>query len=188
MAQTSINIRPFTHRGQQCTGLYFDYNKEIINKVKSLEGARWSATNKCWYFTKEDFNLNRVFETLKPLAYLDYSALSNKSGTTQKKPTPDPPAKQKVNIPTAYIDLLDQKRYSDNTKAIYTSYFADFIRSFKDRELAEISKDEINAYILDLIRERNISPSQQNQRISAIKFYFEKVLGRQKEYYTHHPY
>jgi integrase/recombinase XerD len=35
-----------------------------------------------------------------------------------------------------------------------------------------------------LIKEQNISPSQQNQRISAIKFYFERVLHREKEYYT----
>jgi site-specific recombinase XerD len=40
-----------------------------------------------------------------------------------------------------------------------------------------------NAFILRLIKERNISPSQQNQRINAIKFYYEKVLGKEKEYY-----
>ena len=34
-----------------------------------------------------------------------------------------------------------------------------------------------------MIRERVISLSQQNQRINAIKFYYEKVLGRVKEFY-----
>ena len=33
------------------------------------------------------------------------------------------------------------------------------------------------------IQLRNISVSQQNQRINAIKFYYEKVLNRKKEYY-----
>ncbi|MGV8091817.1 MAG: tyrosine-type recombinase/integrase [Mangrovibacterium sp.] len=37
--------------------------------------------------------------------------------------------------------------------------------------------------LIRLIREKNISRSQQNQRINAIKFYYEKVLGREKEYY-----
>ena len=36
------------------------------------------------------------------------------------------------------------------------------------------------------MRERQISVSQQNQRINAIKFYYEKVLGRDKQYYDIH--
>jgi integrase/recombinase XerD len=46
-----------------------------------------------------------------------------------------------------------------------------------------VKVEEINAYLLDLIRQRKISASQQNQRINAIKFYFEKVLGREKMYF-----
>jgi len=35
---------------------------------------------------------------------------------------------------------------------------------------------------LKLIRKQNMSASQQNQRINSIKFYYEKVLGREKLY------
>ncbi len=38
-------------------------------------------------------------------------------------------------------------------------------------------------HILVLIKSQKISSSQQNQRINAIKFYYEKVLGREKQYY-----
>jgi integrase/recombinase XerD len=74
-------------------------------------------------------------------------------------------------------------RYSINTINIYTHYFKDFVTEFYDKKLPEIIIEEINDYILRLIKERNISPSQQNQRINAIKFYYEKVLGRKSEYY-----
>ncbi len=181
MVRQKIIIAPLTHRKQECIGLYLKFNEEIINKVKAIDGARWSASNRCWYFGKEVFNLNKVFNILKPFAYLDYSALKKQPPASKQKPKR--PAKPRVNIPAAYTDLLDQKRYSENTKSIYIPYFSDFIRYFKDRDLAEISKDEINAYILNLIRERDISPSQQNQRVNAIKFYYEKVLKRHKEYY-----
>jgi integrase/recombinase XerD len=66
----------------------------------------------------------------------------------------------------------------------YTRYFRDFMSEFTGRDLEEISKEEINGYILRLIKEKNISSSQQNQRINAIKFYLEKILGRGKEYYA----
>ena len=42
---------------------------------------------------------------------------------------------------------------------------------------------EVNAYLLKLIQEKNISRSQQNQRIHAIKCYYEKVPGGVKTHY-----
>jgi site-specific recombinase XerD len=85
-----------------------------------------------------------------------------------------------------YKDLLIQKRYSQNTQDIYYSYFKDFCLYFIKKELVDITTTQINSYILDLIKSKNISISQQNQRINAIKFYYEKVLGRKKEYYELH--
>lgn len=82
-----------------------------------------------------------------------------------------------------YTELLIQKRYSRNTQDIYCSYFKDFLIYFKNKNLENLSKEQINNYILNLIQTKNISISQQNQRINAIKFYYEKVLGREKEYY-----
>ncbi len=90
------------------------------------------------------------------------------------------------NIMEKYHRLLIQKRYSKNTQKVYLNYFSDFCRKFGSGHIDHISKEKINAYICELIRERNISASQQNQRINAIKFYYEKVLGREKEYYELH--
>ena len=87
------------------------------------------------------------------------------------------------NLPYGFLELLQQKRYSESTIKTYTSYFRQFQDYFSDYDLKQISIDQINSYILELINDRNISPSQQNQRINAIKFYYEKVLGRTKEFY-----
>jgi len=85
-----------------------------------------------------------------------------------------------------YKDLLIQKRYSKNTIKTYCGYFQDFCNYFKNDNLKEITTENINNYILHLIKSKNISISQQNQRINAIKFYFEKVLNRQKQFYNLH--
>ena len=86
-------------------------------------------------------------------------------------------------LPEGYLQLLQRKRYSRNTIKIYTSYFHDFQVSMKGRDLKSLIKSDINRYLLGLIRKKGISASQQNQRINAIKFYYEKVLGRKKQYY-----
>jgi len=85
-----------------------------------------------------------------------------------------------------YKSLLVQKRYSKNTIDIYCNYFEDFCKYFNKQDIEKIKMDEINTYILNLIKLKNISTSQQNQRINAIKFYYEKVLGRDKQYYELH--
>ncbi|MBN2861615.1 MAG: phage integrase N-terminal SAM-like domain-containing protein [Bacteroidales bacterium] len=88
-----------------------------------------------------------------------------------------------VELPEGYLEKLERKRYSRNTIKAYVAYIRNFAAAFQGRDLADITREEINSYILGLIREKRISPSQQNQRINAIKFYYEKVLGREKAYY-----
>jgi site-specific recombinase XerD len=82
-----------------------------------------------------------------------------------------------------YIDLLTQKRYSSNTCDIYISYFKQFLGNLQGHDSKEINAGQINRYVRHLIRTEKISPSKQNQIINAIKFYYEKVLGREKEFY-----
>lgn len=86
-------------------------------------------------------------------------------------------------LPEGYMEKLERMRYSRNTIKVYSHYMKDFMIHFHDRELHTITPGEINRYLLYLIRRRKISSSQQNQRINAIKFYYEKVLGRKKQYY-----
>ena len=163
----------------------FDYNKELINSVKRIKGARWSQTKKSWYIEKSDFDLHTAFDALTSLAHIDYSSLkrNRKSINQPVVLSKNKVEKLKVKLPAAYYDMLDQKRYSDSTKATYTNYFEDYIRYFNGRSLDDITVEEINGYILKLIRDQNMSASQQNQRINSIKFYYEKVLGYDKLYY-----
>ena len=157
---------------------------EVISKaISKLPGARYSKSRAQWYFKRSEFDLYQFYNAMSPLAFIDYSDIKTSKKPPQKTPPKVTPAKEPVKIPAAYSDMLIRKQYSEQTKKTYTAYFADYIRHFKDRDLEGITKDEINAYILDLIKHNHISASQQNQRINAIKFYYEKVLGRKKEYY-----
>jgi integrase/recombinase XerD len=70
-----------------------------------------------------------------------------------------------------YRNRLIQKRYSKNTISIYCNYFEDFCNYFQNIKLQNVIPEQINTYILQLIEAKNISISQQNQRINAIKYY-----------------
>lgn len=179
----NITLSHDFHHGKAVVILRADYNQELINRVKSIAGARWSQSKKCWYFIKREFHLSSIFEALQPISYVDYSALKTNSKTNQIPQKSKTVTKPKVELPEAYYNVLDQKRYSESTKATYINYFGDYVRHFKGRTLEEIHTEEINNYLLELIRNKKISASQQNQRINAIKFYYEKVLGKEKIYF-----
>jgi len=163
----------------------FDFNPEISQQLKNTTRARWSRRMGCWYIRREDFDLNTFFAKFNHLAFIDYSKLKGQAapdqqeGHQQFKRKKNPPAK----LPGRYTEKLETERYSSNTIKTYKYYFSDFITAFEGRNPEQVTKEEINQYILRLIREGNISASQQNQRINAIKFYYEKVLGKGKEYY-----
>ena len=89
-----------------------------------------------------------------------------------------------TQLPHGYLEKLEAKRYSINTIKTNAAYFKNFVNYAKRKELESITKDEINEYILSLVRNNMISASQYNQRINAIKFYYEQVLYRNKQYYT----
>lgn len=186
-AKETIKILPDFHRDKNVITFSFAYDSDLIAMIKKIKGIRWSQTMKRWYVEKKDFDLHTFFEKFEPKAHLDYSALRKEpewAAYVQKVKKPEKKPIQKGKLPPGYLEKLEQKRYSDSTKQIYTSYFRDFVAAFRGKDLEEINQEEINQYILRLIRKTHMSASQQNQRINAIKFYYEKVLGREKSYYN----
>jgi len=162
----------------------YDVYENINKAISTLPGARYSDSREAWFFKKSEFDLHLFYEALSSLAFIDYSDLKKTSQPTPASKKKQVVEKAPVTIPVTFTDTLIRKQYSEQTKKTYTAYFADFMRYFHGRELEGINKDDINAYILDLVKNQKISASQQNQRINAIKFYYEKVLGRKTEYYT----
>lgn len=174
---------PAVHRDQSVVFIHFDYDVELLAIVKTLNGCRWSSTHKSWYQSQSLFKLDRILNGFSNKAYVDYSALQGTDLLVRRHLVSHPHRAAQL-LPVGYLELLEQKRYSDSTIRSYTSYFKDFMNHFNGRVLTDINTDEINTYILNLIKQKNISGSQQNLHINAIKFYYEHVLGREREYYN----
>ncbi len=181
----TIKLKLEEHRYKQFVTMYFVRNENLIGAVRSFPDVKWSSTKKCWYQPLSKFSFNAFCEKLQKIANIDYSELN--IATTQETRTTkieEYSHRDTIILPKGYHEKLCQKRYSENTIRTYLAYFKDFANHFSNRDLPSISKEEINSYILNLITKKKISSSQQNQRINAIKFYYEAVLGKPREYYN----
>ncbi|TAJ01853.1 recombinase, partial [Marinilabiliaceae bacterium JC017] len=174
-----MQLLPDLHRQEAVVLFKFDYQSDLITAIKTLPGVKWSQTKRCWYQPASQFDLHLAFNALKGVAYVDYSAVKTKNLTHK---TVKYPHRATIDLPKGYLEKLEQKRYSESTIRTYSAYMKDFLYHFRGRDINTIEVAEVNAYILGLIKEQNISASQQNQRINAIKFYYEKVIGREKQY------
>ena len=87
------------------------------------------------------------------------------------------------NAVTAYVDLLRLHNYSATTINTYRNWFILFLRCFPDKKPSSITKDEIMEMLVRYRSSKKWSAIGQNQFISSIKFFYEKVLKRKREIY-----
>ncbi len=144
----------------------FEFSWPVVNRIRIFPNAVYLPNEKRWYILKEVFTIEEFRSAFENIAQINFDLPNGK-----------------IKVPEKYIAVLKQKRYSENTIRTYIHYFEDFMLHFHKSLLSEIKTTEINDYILGLIQDKNISPSQQNQRINAIKFYYEKVLQQDRQTY-----
>ena len=87
-----------------------------------------------------------------------------------------------ANELSEYNRLLRLKNYSSGTISTYNYCFEKFLDHFKGKNISELTKDQITEFLY-IESQKGLSYGYQNQIINAIKFYYEKVLGRKRDFY-----
>lgn len=158
--------------GQDYIRIEYADNQTIALLLSQDKGIK-TIGNGSAYIQASTFQLSEFYTRYSPHAYIDYSRVYVRHPKPQRE----------YVLPKGYLELLEQKRYSPSTIKTYRIYFSDFMEYHKGRNIDYLKVADINHYILYLVNEKKISVSQQNMRINAIKFYYEKVKGGKRQYY-----
>lgn len=178
-----ITVKPLLHKNLNVLGLYFAYDDELKQLAKSA-GARWSATNKCWWIENSPKNFKHLFEIFEGKAWLDINLLKKHELNSQKKIK----VPKEMLVPTEYKDRLLRMRYSQSTISNYCSLFNSFLHFIKPKDYKSFNELDIRKFQDCLVNVKKVSRSTQNSAINAIKFYLEKVEGgERKTYYVERP-
>ena len=148
--------------GKSFYGIAIPYNNQLIEKAKKLKG-HWNPELKLWLFPNTKVKYKQLIHVF------EISNRNLKTNTTR--------------LPQSYLDQLERRRYSPNTIQTYLSLFEQFLEHFSTIEPEKLTDLHVAQFQTYLVKVKKVSTSSQNQYINAIKFYFEKVLGREKGYY-----
>ena len=159
--------------------IFFVYNRSLIEVVKNITRCRWNSTENCWTVPYSEQSIEKLKEIANTyqLRYV-FDAISKTEGAPRL-----PKHANYLRCPKAYTEKLKELRYSINTQNVYIDLFEEFINYYANKQVEEITEEEIIAFLRYLVNERKISTSYQNQSINAIKFYYERVLGGSRKIY-----
>jgi site-specific recombinase XerD len=76
---------------------------------------------------------------------------------------------------------LTLKRYSWRTVKAYKNCFGQFIRHYDEIKPSQLTRKQIDDYVVGLIREKRISESHQSQILSAIKMFYAEVIQQEEK-------
>lgn len=162
--------------------LRFPFSKEHVAKMKTIPYYFWDKEKKHWSFPYSQNIKEEIEYYFSKFNYQIQTKFLNTKGFNKKE------LKKYGNerkCPAEYLEKLKLKRYSENTIRTYMVAFSDFINYYSNKELNDITEEDIKSYLLYLFEKRKISASFQNQVINAIKFYYEKVChGKKLPYIT----
>ncbi len=78
------------------------------------------------------------------------------------------------------IEEIELRGFSPHTKDSYVRWVADSAK-FRHAGPEQITDEQIREYLLHLLHERRLSPSSLIVAVSALRFFFGRVMGRPTE-------
>ncbi len=165
--KTLFPAQPGKHREKEVLWIRIPKDFKLIKILKSSTKAYWSNSNKCWYVADSTFN--RELFGLAPKTIGKEAILGIHPNNHHAFKT--------------YYNQLLLKGFSPNTVRTYTLEFAQLLYIIKAFPVEDLSPEKLKSYFLYCIKELHISENQLHSRMNAIKFYFEKVLMKEKMFF-----
>jgi integrase/recombinase XerD len=180
MMKTKLKLEEGKHNNTEVVFLIFPRDNAIVNAIKSLKAVKWSQTLGKWYIPKDEFRLATVYEALKEVAYVDYTAFKGNRPHAEKKP--EKPVRN-TKIPVEVDESLQKlkqwmthKRYSDSAIRSYLEGTKTFLMFLQPKPIKEINNDDMVRFVNEYVIKKNLSYAFQNQVINAVKILFREIV------------
>jgi site-specific recombinase XerD len=151
-------------QGADAGGFAQSINKQIVYRI--------------FYFIKQIFIITEHFPV--KLRIIQTESVLKRKRMSIRKSTLERIGEVNIAPFNAFIQLLKLKAYSPATQRTYISEFVQLLYTLKGTDINSLTLERLKKYFEYCIDNQKLTEAQMNSRINAVKFYFEKVLGREK--------
>ncbi len=179
------------HIDREKKRLYVDhgYQPKLFEQFAATRKGKWLRKQKSWVFQGNNANYLLLTGILDRMGaawerkFVESKGDGQKSEKDTKKGRNNfrklHPAEQ--DCMDLYEKMLVIKRMSPHTHEIYTGFFRKFLLDHRGADVKELSYQDIYRYLKQ--QAKRLSDTQVRQHIAAIKFFYERVMGRDKMYF-----
>lgn len=149
-----FNAKIITHKGEKRIVVRFKKDVGSTQKIKAINGSRWSMTLGAWHIpdteeNRTNFNLRIEFPSEEGRLELE-----------------------------KFQHWLHSKRYSPNTIKTYSDALKSFFIFHNTKSIPTLTNEDVIHYNNFYILKNNLSSSYQNQIVNALKLYFKTIKNK----------
>ena len=142
------------HNGIVRIAVVFEKKTELIARIKTVDGSRWSQSLGVWHLP--DTDENRIRYKIP----LPFQIVPSEEGILQIE---------------KFKQWMRSRRYSESTITTYTEALKSFLVFYREKPIVEITNEDVIVYNNDYILKNKLSASYQNQIVNAIKLFFQTI-------------
>jgi integrase/recombinase XerD len=166
------------HAGVRRIRVNFDYDWEMIRKIKSIQDAKWSSGSRYWHVPYTAESLDMIKRIGSELGF-SIQGIEVVEEERQVKYFSRKLSEEKESAVKTFRKVLQTQRYSERTVITYVDAIKTFFGYLKGRQIEEITNMDIISFNEGYILKNGFSWSYQNQVISAIKLFYNQVIGKE---------
>lgn len=148
----AVKFVPYVHKEKPVIRIDFDYNAELIKRVKALPGAAWSQTMKCWYVPDTEA----------------YRARFKMEVKVAQREVLDTLCGENVKALSYFIKELQLKGYSRSTIVTYKNEFCQLLQTLGNKPVQTLSRDRLRDYFVWCLTVKKLSENTLHSRLNAV--------------------
>jgi integrase/recombinase XerD len=190
---STISYQLVFHKKEHRILVRFAKNAGWNARIKKVSGVRWSATLNGWLIPDTSENRKKcglaadalpekVSAVLKPMDAVTGSSVINSVSRPAVGSKEAMLRLSAVNrqAMTRYVEELRLKAYSESSIKTYRNEFGLFLKYLGERDAAACTTDDLRSYMNHILERDGVSEHTAHSRLNALKFYYEKMLRREK--------
>jgi integrase/recombinase XerD len=166
MLTKTIFVECLRLNGEPVLMVWFQFDRGIISKIKTIPGAYWNPASRKWV-------IPHLPGTLENLGQL----FSDQKLEVRGRQLPLSVSADHVTLIDSKIDKMVQwmtsRRYSKNTIQTYSEAVRTLLKFLKDIPPEEITHEDLIRFNNEYILKRKLSQAYQNQVVNGIKLFFK---------------